>query len=309
MQRGLLKGVWKAMQAPTDINRFYKPATLKSRLGAGVRYVSSFFNSRQRLADMEGIRAYTLFLGHARSGGSLLGALIDAHPQAVIGDEVDIFNYIEAGFSREQIFQVLIERSIQQAAKGKTKSGLTVKEYSYKVPGAWQGQYTNLEVIGNRKAGISTRRIAKDMALLDRLEGMLAEIPVVFIAAIRNPYDTITTMNLRSGRDLENGILQYFTNCEAIAAIRNRFSEENVLTVRHERLLADPRTQLREVCDFLGLEIPENYLETCEKVLFRSPSVTRTKIDWSAPMIDLVKQKVESYDFLHGYTFEEGIHG
>jgi hypothetical protein len=250
------------------------------------------------------VRNYVMFLGHARSGGSLAGALLDAHPNTIIADEVDVFQYVSAGFEREQIFHILLERSQRQAKKGHVKAGRDQKQYSYYVPGAWQGRYEQLLVIGNRKAGISTQRLGSDPRALENLQSMLKEIRLKLILSVRNPYDTISTMNIRSGRDLESGVDQYFANCATIRELKERVGPQNLLELRHEDLLHNPEAHLRQMCQFLELPAPESYLRACSAILFQSPAASRRKVAWSPELIQKVHAQIEQYSFLEGYSYE-----
>jgi len=88
---------------------------LRTRLSVARMYVRSNEWAQKQPGLFTEVRNYVMFLGHARSGGSLAGALLDAHPNAIIADEVDVFQYVNAGFEREQIFHILLERSQRPA--------------------------------------------------------------------------------------------------------------------------------------------------------------------------------------------------
>ena len=166
-------------------------------------YVTSYYQSRGEHALYDQVKTYCMFVGHARSGGSITGALLDAHPNIVLADEMDVLNQVAAGFSRDQIYHMLIARAQRQSHKGRTKGGRDGKVYSYLVPGQWQGRFTDLRVIGGSKAGFSTQRLARDPSLLARLQQTVGSAEVRIIQIIRNPFDTISTMNIRAGRALE----------------------------------------------------------------------------------------------------------
>jgi hypothetical protein len=279
-------------------------AELRTRLSVARMYMRSHEWARKQ-ADLFGeVRDYVMFLGHARSGGTLAGALLDAHPNAIIGDEVDVLQYVNAGFERDQIFHILLERSQRQAKKGHVKAGRDQKQYSYYVPNAWQGRYERLMVIGNRKAGISTQRIGSDPQALEHLQRLLGSIRLKFILSVRNPYDTISTMNIRSGRELESGVSQYFANCATMQEVKDIISPENLLVMRHEDLLRDPDNHLRQMCRFLDIPAVENYLSACTAILFQSPATSRKKVKWETEMIQKVKAEIEKFSFLEGYSYE-----
>jgi hypothetical protein len=292
------------MKTSTAPSKHGLETQLRTRLSVARMYVRSNEWAQKQPGLFGDLRNYVMFLGHARSGGSLAGALLDAHPNAIIADEVDVFQYVNAGFEREQIFHILLERSQRQAEKGHVKAGRDQKQYSYHVPGAWQGRYEQLLVIGNRKAGISTQRLGSDPRALEHLQALLGNIRLKLILSVRNPYDTISTMNIRSGRDLESGVTQYFANCETIRGLKENVGSENLLALRHENLLRNPKEHIQQMCQFLELPAPENYLHACSAILFQSPAASRRKVAWSPEMIQKVHAQIEQYSFLEGYSYE-----
>ena len=268
------------------------------------RYVTSYYQSRSETSLFDGVKTYCLFVGHARSGGSITGALLDAHPTIVLADEMDVLHHVESGFSRDQIYHLLIERAKRQAHKGRTKGGREGKVYSYFVPGQWQGRYERLQVIGGSKAGFSTQRLARNPELLQRLRDTVRGAEVKIIQIIRNPFDTISTMNIRAGRPLENGIERYFANCDAIAAIQRRAGEGAMLSIKHEELVDQSQTQIAAMCAFLGVAAPADYLDACASILYTSPAKSRHKIAWSPALLDSVQQRIKHYNFLDGYSYD-----
>ncbi|HEX6292679.1 MAG TPA: sulfotransferase [Herpetosiphonaceae bacterium] len=268
-------------------------------------YVTSYYRARSERASFQTIATYCMFIGHARSGHSIMGALLDAHPNVILPDEVDALRYVAAGFRREQIFHLLLERSRKQARKGRTKGGRNGKRYSYAVPGQWQGRFSTLKVIGDSKAGKSTQRFASNPALLHRLERCMAGIDVKLIHVIRNPYDNISTLMLRGGRTFENAITQYFQNCSALAAIRSGLDSAKLLTVRQEDLIVQPGNTLRALCAFLGIDAPEEYVQVCAGILYAAVPKSRYSVAWSDASIDLVRRKIEQFDFLAGYAYDD----
>src|SRR5918992_6102697 len=69
----------------------------------------------ERFRDVE---TFCFFIGHNKSGTSMLGGLLDAHPDAIVADEVDVLRYVEAGLARDQIFHLLLKGSRAEARKG-----------------------------------------------------------------------------------------------------------------------------------------------------------------------------------------------
>lgn len=280
-------------------------ANIRQVLRMTKRYVASYYYSRTERHLFQDVQTYCMFVGHARSGHSMIGALLDAHPQIVVADEVDTLEYIAAGFSREQIWHIVLARAEKQARKGRTKGGRDGKVYSYHVPDQWQGRFHKLQVIGTSKAGISTQRLALQPALLQRLNNTMLDAKVKFVHVIRNPYDTISTMNLRAGRPLANGIERYFANCETLATIRQAVQSTDMFSMKQEDFIADPVTHLQHLCRFLGVEAHEQYIDACTRILYTSPSKSRQHVQWSPDLIDAVRQQSARFDFLDGYTYQD----
>ncbi len=96
-------------------------------------------------AALEGLESYCLFIGYPRSGHSLVGAMLDAHPQVAMAHELDVMKFMNAGFDREQIEYLLIENARRSAAAGRSW-GL----FDYRVAGQWQGRFEKLKVLGDK---------------------------------------------------------------------------------------------------------------------------------------------------------------
>jgi hypothetical protein len=278
--------------------------TVHESLSITKRFVISYFQALRDDRPFQNVKTYCMFVGHARSGGSILGAMLDAHPNMVVGDEVDVLKYIPIGINREQIFHIILARSLRQARKGRTKGGRDGKVYSYAVPGQWQGRYSDLTVIGDSKAGISTQRLDRDPTLLMRLQKSMKTVNVKVVHIVRNPFDTVSTMNIRADRPLENGIERYFANCETIRSVRTMLPEGSMKSVQHEHFVDNPASCLSDLCEFLGVAPNTEYLRACAGILYKSPAKSRDKVQWPPELIDIVRRKIDTFDFLQGYTYE-----
>ena len=113
---------------------------------------SSQGDFKQRLTTLyNGVETFVLFIGHARSGHSLIGAILDAHPLIIIPHEWDVIakwdHYINRSIDdvsqvKTRLFFDLHSLSRSQAMFGnRAPSGPKGDRYSYYVPGQWQGTY------------------------------------------------------------------------------------------------------------------------------------------------------------------------
>ncbi len=266
-------------------------------------YLTSGYSALSNGTAVRDVRTFCLFVGHNKSGTSLLGSLLDAHPNVILADEVGALAYVAAGFRREQIFHLLLRGSRRERLKGRV-TARRLKAYSFLVPGQWQGTYRKLEVIGDGTAGSSTQRFAKDPTLLPRLRERMGPVEVKFIQMIRNPYDPISVMMVRGKRSFENALAHYFANAETMVGLRKTLDDGQLLAVRYEDFVAEPTSYLAQVCSFLGLEAADDYLQACAGILYPAADHWRHLVKWDRRMIQAVADKMAQYEFLGGYAFD-----
>ena len=270
--------------------------------GMARRYAGTRYRSLREPARFETVETVCLFLGHVKSGGTLTGALLDAHPDALVSDEVDVVRYMKAGFGRQQIFHLIERGSRREALKGRV-TARRLDPYSLAVPGQSQGGADQVRVLGDTRAGPTTRQLGSEPDLLDRLDGLLEPTAPRFIHVVRNPYDPISAMVRRSGRSFSNAIEDHRDQCDRLLDLRRRIAPERVLTLRYEDLTADPAGRLARVCEFLGLAADDGYLEACSGIVDGNRPGERTMVDWDEDSIAEVGRTIDAVDFLEGYRW------
>ena len=268
------------------------------------RYAIATLSARRHRTAFAGARTYVVFVGHARSGHSIVGALLDAHPQVVISDELDALRYVAAGFGRDRVLALCLKVTRDQHRRQRRKRGRGGSVYSYAVPGQWQGRHRDLRVIGDSDAGRSVQRLDADAAFLDRLRTTMHGLQLRFVHVVRNPYDNIGTMMLRSGRSFDSALERYFTNWEAIERLRTRLEPGALHTVRHEDLVTNPQEVLAGLCVFLGVPPHDDYLEAAAAILFRGPSRTRQEVAWTDAQRGAIDAGIARFERLAGYGYD-----
>lgn len=253
----------------------------------------------RRRRDFAGVAAYCMFVGYPRSGHSISGSLIDAHPNAVIGHELDVLQLVEL-FPRRVLYSLLLRRARWFAEELGSKWG----DYTYAVPGQWQGgRYTRLQVIGDNKGGRSAVRLHERPELLDHLRTKVG-VPLRIIHQVRNPYDNISTIARRNSSSIEDAARWYFdvlaTTC---ARTQERCAPQEWLEIRHEDIIAHPRESLLRMCTFLGLATDDAYLDAGAAIVYASSNKSRHKSEWTQRQIDEVAERMAAFDFFAGYTW------
>ena len=248
--------------------------------------------------DFRHLKTYCTFIGYPRSGHSIMGSLLDAHPNAVIAHELDSLRFLEAGFTERQLYYLLLENSRQF-----TQHGRKWGRYSFAVPDQWQGRYSQLEVIGDNKGGRTTVRIGNDWQLLEKLCDTV-RLEQRFVHVVRNPFDNIATIALRQTNDVRRAIEQYFFMCRTNATLRQKLAD-SVLDHHHEDFIANPPGELKRMCEFVGLAASDDYLAACAEIVYRIPHRSRLEVQWPAGSIESIRREQENYEFLGRYSFDD----
>ena len=158
---------------------------------------------------ISGVKKFIFFVGYPRSGHSIIGSILDTHPNVVIAHEYNLFEKLQliiahnstrgqTNFTEavKQLFNQLYQNSYKNVFLNGTRSE-NKKGYNLTLNGTWQGRYKDqILVIGDKKGRGSARLYAEHSTEFQRIYNKLLEmiqIPVVIIHFVRNPFDIIST--------------------------------------------------------------------------------------------------------------------
>lgn len=266
------------------------------------RLLNQYIRSRIRApgysSAFNDIETFCVFIGYPRSGHSLIGSLLDAHPDMVFSNELNVLRYIKYKFSRKQLFYLILENSRNFSAKGRVHTG-----YNYKVDNQWQGRYNKIKVIGDKRGGGSVKKLSYKPDLFETMHQEIDK-PIKFIHVIRNPFDNISTMHKRSSyKTLNESLDFYFFLVDEVSKIRNNIPKGYLIDLRYEDFILAPKESLSQLTTFLGVNSDTPYLEACSKILFKKPKQTRQSVPWNDELIKQVNDRISKYPFLNGYSF------
>ena len=86
-------------------------------------YLVTLVTSRHFAPQTKGVESYCTFIGHSRSGHSLIAALLDAHPEIVVAHELRAVRYIQCGFGRDALYYLLFQQTKVRGHSWKRGSG------------------------------------------------------------------------------------------------------------------------------------------------------------------------------------------
>ncbi|MEP5568690.1 MAG: sulfotransferase [Halioglobus sp.] len=261
-----------------------------------------------RLFESENIdsaQSFAFFVGYPRSGHSLIGAILDAHPDCVCSHELNAIDYLRRGVSGRQVLSMVLARSEWFSKIDNIWTG-----YSYSIPGLSQGVYDKPVVLMDKMGGATTKLFRLNESLVVRVGSTLGK-DVRALHVIRNPFDNISTRamggalnkNAVDTEQLQKSIDDHFDDIETNWKIIES-DDLSVMTIRYERFLEDPVRELRRICGFLSLYPDSNYLKDSTAGVYESSSKSRSRVHWPRELRSQVELRSRKYEFLNGYTFD-----
>jgi len=247
----------------------------------------------------EGVESYCMFIGYPRSGHTLIGSLLDAHPEVVVGNELNALRYVRYHFSRDQIYWLLMDNARRFSEQGRWHT-----DYLYAVPDQWQGRHRRLRVIGDKRGSGSVKRIRNHPGLYQRLI-QLVGVPIRTIHVVRNPFDNISTIFRKNkSKNLGESIDYYFFLTEEVQKLKQIMPDQDLLEINHEAFILNPRAHLQQLTTFLGVEATPDYLDACSNIVFSKPHQTRNDVPWTGKLIKSVTDRIQPYPGLAEYSFD-----
>jgi hypothetical protein len=279
---------------------------------------------------MRSCDTFVQFVGFPRSGHSLVGSVLDAHPGALIAHELDAVGLFDAGLSAAEVLALVRANTAAFEAHGRYWNG-----HCYAVPGGAGGDARRASVVGDKKGDWAVRRTRADPDLVDRMERRLSPRRCVYVLVARNPFDNVATMSMRKGRtydrlriaaadpqEFERSLAEsrgrgvtdtvrsdmvddYADLCAGVAALKARTPAARWIEVRHEDLIACPRACFAEIFARLDLANGSAVAERAAPIVADEVNRTRHRLDWPADLRARVDTLITEYDFLRGYRFDD----
>ena len=277
------------------------------------------------------VEKYVFFVGYPRSGHSIIGSLLDSHPNMVISNEFGMFrklieepNYQQV--NRSFLYNALYRSSVCSYYFGLRAEEATKKGYTLRVDDAWQARYNGtIAVIGEKSGGntgMTYRKYGHDK-FLETFQRLLStvKVPIFTIHAVRNPYDNIATMALMSKQSavskldltsedpyqnqelLDWAIDNYFSRVKTVNEILMKL-DLNIIEIHSKDLILHPKQTFAQICAILEVSCDDQFLDIVASKVFPEISKTRVLIVWSPEQKAQVAEEMKKYEFLHQYTFD-----
>lgn len=239
------------------------------------------------------------FFGSPRTGSTLLGQILNYHPECLIASEFRFLQrLIEKREPEDKLRSELAETAFRHFNNDLTHDGdykKTLSQYQSK----WKDfsdlatnerfSKKEIKILGDKKAGGNAKvyELHKD-GVVHYIESKSAKI----IHLIRNPYDASLSLIKSHGFENEKVALEYVLNTTSLATeIESKFQNESFYTLFYEDLQKEPQAELAKLCRFLGVNVDDYWLELISSRI-ESKASNNSIPDWC-------KQEIESANLNH----------
>jgi len=267
-------------------------SNIKNQIKKGIGFITFLFLKKQ----IKGINTFLFFLGFPRSGHSIIGALLDAHPNCIISHELNAFSLMSKGFSFYNICSLIILKSKMYSMFNFKRGG-----YKYQIKDQYQGKVTKLKIIGDKKGGGTTDLFDKQIIDIDKISKF---IPFDYksLIVIRNPFDNIATIAIKSFNSNINDALDFYRKKAKTIERLITVLENKHLIVYHEKFIEEPQKELEKILDFVNLSKDSSYLQSSVEILYDKPNLSREKLKWNQTQINAIKNMMHEISFLQFYS-------
>jgi len=280
--------------------------------------------------DVDDLKSFLVFIGHPISGHTLVGSIIDAHPQAIVSHEYKVFEKTRTFLRRRDGARTMMREILGNSYS--RRNGRMQTMYNYTIPG-WSGRATNLTIVGDKAGGGFTLFVKKlPNKMVPFLElGRLVQLPLKVMHVVRDPLDQIATYRISKPMfshvtnleeecycgepDSTNPIFSgkmdpwklaldnYDTNNHLISR-----GELDVFTSHHDDMNADPVTETRRIITWLGFPECRAYERAVDNMVQHSSRRASDHVDWTVAQLTRVLEVVKRTPFLSRYqTRVEGF--
>jgi hypothetical protein len=239
------------------------------------------------------MKYFLSFMGYPRSGHTLVAAILNANPNCVVSNQLNIYS------SNSVDLNNIISYSTNPSTWKDTTQIVHVPKQE-------------ITVIGDKTGHRTVEILRDDPQRLGMLKSTM-KVPFKWIHVVRNPYDNLATWgmlnyqnkskngkNVSIKQELNEVIEKYSLLNQTIDKLRK---SEDVLTVNHEYVITRMHNTLEEIANFLEISFDPAWRDNVRSTVWKKPRITRNKIKWTPPQKKAVDNIIKQYPWLNGYVY------
>ena len=140
-----------------------------------------------------------------------------------------------------------------ESLKNNTDHSWHNSEYQYGIENSNQGKTTLPYLIGDKKAGGSTRVLLNDMWILDYLQDLYKDgLKIVFVE--RASVDIVAAYSYYMKQEVSQfHVDRYLENLEVVNQVKAKVSHDSFLNIKQEQFINHASETAQQIFDYLGL--------------------------------------------------------
>jgi hypothetical protein len=230
------------------------------------------------------------FIGHGRSGHTIVSAILDSHPNVRLSEEQKYIHkwYLE-GWQRKRIIRHLLPTGQGRERKAKALPG----------SGAWVDGENERLAMGDKWGYDSVTLVRKAGAPVEILDQFTSHMGMELkvIHTIRDPYDNICAwvdspkyqrMFGQGNQLYQKSIRQYVRFYGAADKLLKRHDH---FDLHNAEMCADPRKVITELAEYLELPVVEPWLTNAANSVFKKPNKRADRHDWPARWVRNIDER------------------
>jgi hypothetical protein len=253
-------------------------------------------------------------IGCPRSGTTLLGKILNSHPNVLMTNETAVFLQIDNAITQSRL------GAPAGLCYGKEYNWLWADHLSEKAGDLIESYYDKIRAYEGKERLIYWGE--KHPHHYECLDFLFSSYPNArYIYIVRDPRDTACSISEVSGADRSDALRQWRTVVDIYEPFVRRFDATSVLTIHYEDFVADYERMTKHVFDWLGIELAPEVVSFLQKhrnvdahslwmppsdhihVDFKSRSVGRWRNEFSEP--ERVLASEVAGDFLEQYGYPD----
>ncbi len=233
------------------------------------------------------------FVGHGRSGHTIISAILDSHPNVRIAEEQKYINkWHGQGWTRDKILPHLLASGQGRERKLKALPG----------SGTWvDGAHPRLAV-GDKWGYDAVGLLRAGQASVEVLDQFVTHMGMELkvIHTIRDPYDNICAWldspkyqrRWGTGNNMYRmAIRQYTRFYDHAAKLLDRYDHFDLY---NDEIIAQPREIIMNLCNYLKLPIVEPWFTNAANSLYKKPNVRSANRVWPDKWIRNIDERLIS---------------
>jgi len=239
------------------------------------------------------MKYFLSFMGYPRSGHTLVAAILNANPNVICSNQLNIFS------SDKVDLNYIMSYSTNPSTWKDTTQIVHVPKQEITVIGDKTGHRTVTLLEDNpKRLGIIKSQV---------------KVPIKWIHVVRNPYDNLATwviLNYKNKskngqkisikQELNEVIQKYSLLNQTIDKLRK---SEDVLTINHEYVITRMHDTLERMANFLEISFDPIWRDNVRSTVWKRPRITRNKVKWTNEQKKTVEKIIRQYPWLNGYVY------